>query len=516
MGLSNDAYIHNDIISRGKTRTRRHFCSFYTESDPILTYMVSKLNVKNDDIILEPCAGDGIFIEKLLETYDGREFRVEAIDLNASAVNALRQNFADYTNVVSIRHADTLLDDKLDLLCTKNGHYTKIIGNPPYGAWQDYSRRDVLKRKYKGYVKETYTLFLERCVDLLRPEGKLVFIVPDTFLALHLHKHVRKRLLTETSIEELLLIPTKFFPGVNFGYSNLCIITFKKTTVNEKNKIKVVSVKQNIDSLYEIANGNYKSAYYQYDLMQQEVLNSLDYSFLLSSDKKIRTLINSARVTLADIADCVTGFYSGDNKRFLAVSKTLDRYGKDLPRVDNNSIDYDYLKRDNLLNGLTNGKRYVPIIKGGRGIIEKETDVFVLWDAETISFYKRDKKARFQNASYYFREGIGVPMVKTKKINAFILENRLFDQSIVGVFPKQSRYLNYLLAFLNSDTCNLLLNTINHTANNSANYLKKLPIIVNDRLVSTTKQLIDRYLNGENKQKVLEEINQLFCSVYGF
>ena len=40
--------------------------------------------------------------------------------------------------------------------------------------------------------------------------------------------------------------------------------------------------------------------------------------------------------------------------------------------------------------------------------------------------------------------------------------------------------MNYLLAFFNSTICTKLLRTINPSANNSANYIKKLPIIIPD------------------------------------
>ena len=38
------------------------YCSYYTESDEITSYMISKLNIKDNDIILEPSAGEGYFV----------------------------------------------------------------------------------------------------------------------------------------------------------------------------------------------------------------------------------------------------------------------------------------------------------------------------------------------------------------------------------------------------------------------------------------------------------------------
>ena len=55
-------------------------CSYYTESDDITSYMVSKVTVSDGDVILEPSAGEGIFIDELLKT--NKSFRVDALDIN--------------------------------------------------------------------------------------------------------------------------------------------------------------------------------------------------------------------------------------------------------------------------------------------------------------------------------------------------------------------------------------------------------------------------------------------------
>ena len=68
-----------------------------------------------------------------------------------------------------LKRTDTLVDEQLDCFGAIGGHYDKVIGNPPYGAWQDYDKRDLLKKKYPSqYVKETYSLFLLRCISVLK------------------------------------------------------------------------------------------------------------------------------------------------------------------------------------------------------------------------------------------------------------------------------------------------------------------------------------------------------------
>ncbi len=500
-----------DNLIQGKTRTRREFCSFYTESDPILTYMVSRLGLDDGDNILEPCAGDGVFIEKILNTTSKRNFGIEALDLNPKAIQGLNRKFRNEN--VKIRQADTLLDPALDLFSRKGGYYTKIIGNPPYGAWLEKDKRDILKKLYGGYVKETYTLFLQRCLDLLKENGRLVFIVPDTFLALHLHKGTREKILRNAKVEEILLLPSKFFPGVNFGYSNLCIISLVKTKNNADNKIKLVFVKNNVKDLYAISIGDYSSAVSTESIPQRQVFDSISHSFFVGGDTKVREIVNNAELTLGKLADCVTGFYSGDNKKFLIPKDKKVKGSKDYTTTGDSEADYNFLNNKDLLNGLAKNKRYIPIVKGGDRLI-KNTEWFVRWDTKTVQFYKTDEKARFQNSRYYFREGIGVPMVRSSKAKAFLLQRRLFDQSVVGVFPKDKKHLNYLLAFLNSDVCSRLLKAINHTANNSANYLKKLPVIVDNNSIQEVNSIIVKFWKTKNENEAINQINRVFNRIY--
>ncbi len=501
--------IKEDIVLEGKTRTRRTFCSYYTKSDPILDYMVSRLQVSPQDLILEPCAGDGIFIDKIKSLFPKLSYQIEALDLNPKAVDKLNKKFCEPN--IKIRLADTLLDTTLDSYVNMNGNYTKIISNPPYGAWQDSCKRSILKRKYSGYVKETYTLFIQRAIDLLKEKGKLVFIVPDTFLALHLHKETRKKILQETKLEEILLIPSNFFPDVNFGYSNLCIITLTKGKVPISHKIKIIQVKSKVEDLHKVIDDEYP---YLEKIKQKTIINSIDYSFFIGGNTKIRNLINNCSLKLGDIAECVTGFCSGNNTKFYKPINLNIKNTKNYKPIKKGEIENNYLSNPDLIEGLIEGKKYIPILKGGSSSFFKKTDWFVLWDKQTVDFYRTNKKSRFQNSKFYFKEGIGVPMVRSKKIKAFLLEKRLFDQSIVGIFPKDYKYLYYILAFLNSEVSNRILSVINHTTNNSANYLKKLPIIVDNGYFEEITNFTKQALLNNSCCKAKKEIDKIFREIY--
>jgi len=498
----------------------RTYQAFFTKSQPIVDYMVNMLSPKRGDKILEPCAGEGVFIEAILALATSVE--IDAYEYNPHSIKTLYNKFS-FNPQVKITYSDTLLDADLSLGAVAGGRYNKIIANPPYGAWQDHEKRKLLKKMYPSqYVKETYSLFLQLGIALLKEKGCLVYIIPDTFLNLHLHKALRKLILTKTKIREILLFPSAFFPGVSFGYANLCIITLEKNLSEEeclKNRFSVISDFKQVEELNQrdLSHLNKKT----FD--QKTIMGSVDHAFLFGNDEKMIDFINSHNNRIGDIAKCVTGFYSGNDKEYLKVLSKDQRNGVKYDVVDKSKIAIDYSGlKDTILKGIKDKRCFVPIVKGGNTKYLKPDMWFMNWSAEAVKHYRTDKKARFQNSQFYFQTGIGVPMISSSQITASLIEGKLFDQSIVGVFPYDVKYIYFLLAFFNSPTCNKLIRIINPSANNPANYIKKIPFVepsveilmkVN-RIVK--KVLIQIAATGTYLPEKESELNKLIEESQGF
>jgi adenine-specific DNA-methyltransferase len=378
----------------------RIYQAYYTKSDPIVNYMVSLLSLKGSEKILEPCAGDGVFIDPIVKTFP--DVQVDAFELNDNSYSNLLVKYSDFKNI-NVKKTDTLTDVDLQFLCSMGGGYDAIIANPPYGAWRDQEERRKLKRSYNGfYAKESYSLFLYRCIEALNDKGKLVFIIPDTYLNLHMHKDIRKYILTQTKIKEISLFPSSYFPGVNFGYANLSIISLEKS-FNQKTTLEnEFSIIKGFSKVEELGSNNDNIR--TFNLKQKDVLNSPDYSFVTNGEKPIVNCLNLTELKIGDICDCVTGFYSGNDKDFLKVRNKTIRNSKRYEAVNLDLVEFTC--DASLVEGLTNEKEYVPIVKGGNRKYYKPDDWFMNWSSEKVDFFKSDKKARYQNSNYYFRKGI--------------------------------------------------------------------------------------------------------------
>lgn len=84
-----------------------------------------------------------------------------------------------------------------------------VIGNPPYGVELPKN----LKNLYETFTwrGESYVVFVEKGIELLRIKGEFTYIVPDTYLNLSFTDALRRYLLSNSSIREIVVLPAKVF-----------------------------------------------------------------------------------------------------------------------------------------------------------------------------------------------------------------------------------------------------------------------------------------------------------------
>jgi adenine-specific DNA-methyltransferase len=134
--------------------------------------------------VLEPACADARFLTAFLHAYGDHHCFV-GVEINADTVEATRPYLHPAIHLVQ---ADFLLWDTPE-------RFDIILGNPPYGIVGDASHYPIhlFKERKAEYKRHTatwkgkynlYGAFLEKAVRLLKPTGKLVFIVPATWLIL--------------------------------------------------------------------------------------------------------------------------------------------------------------------------------------------------------------------------------------------------------------------------------------------------------------------------------------------
>lgn len=117
----------------------------------------------------------------------------------------------------------------------KDGSFDVIVGNPPYifarGKSFSKSEKDYYYDNYElaQYQLNTYLLFIEKAFNLLKEDGFLGFIVPNTWLTIDTFSELRKFLLNETRDLQIINIYDPVFGDASV---DTCILIFRKGKPN--------------------------------------------------------------------------------------------------------------------------------------------------------------------------------------------------------------------------------------------------------------------------------------------
>ena len=461
--------MHKIYAPTTQTRTEA-LQAYYTDARELNDLMISLLGDVSGQRILEPCVGKGAFIKPLLNDAS----RIDAVDIDLEHVDEVRGLKAKNLNVHEADFIDYFVSDGLLKPIELSEAYDAIICNPPYGLKFSVDYRKQIKRKFPDvYARESYGLFMTFGISLLKQDGRFVFIVPDTFLTSRNHRNLRRFLVEETNISHLIQFDSKRFETVNFGYGSLCIIAGNRRSEGQHNPLSWLDLRK---SSLPIQMDSFEAAE---KLAAKPLIDCFEDGWSYP-DAEARVFSGKTK-TLGELAECRTGIYTGDNMRFCGYCeekppKRLNGH----PVNWSNAVRTTDLDEEEKAEGIPSGKHYVPFIRGGHRLPYEKTASALNWSRDAVEYYRTDKKARLQNATFYFERGLAVPMVTSGRLSASLFERAIFDQGVVGVFPYDDRLVEFLLVFLNSDQATDLKKKINPTANNSANYIKRIPVPLPD------------------------------------
>jgi adenine-specific DNA-methyltransferase len=180
---------------------RRKALGAVTTPPELVDFMVSLATPQRARVrVLEPACGDAPFLQAFAQRY-GSHHELVGVDIDPEAVTKARKLLPSAT----ILEADFLLWQPSEL-------FDIVIGNPPYGIIGEAShypihilkeRKHIYKQRFQTWRGKfnIYGAFIEHAVRLLRPDGKLVFVVPASWMLLDDFARLRKFLSREGHID---------------------------------------------------------------------------------------------------------------------------------------------------------------------------------------------------------------------------------------------------------------------------------------------------------------------------
>jgi type I restriction enzyme M protein len=212
----------------------------YFTPRPIVAFMVSFLEPNINDFVIDPACGSGGFLiytlEKIrkelfakLEKEDAadrwKDFalkQVYGIEINSQLARVSMMNMIIHEDGhTNIENADALDNperwkrQKIREYFSKK--FTLLLTNPPFGA--DVKEREkpyLASYELGGKVKKrnrqnTEILFIERCLDFLKPGGRIGIVLPDGILTNSTLQYVRDFITEKAQILGVVSLPQTAF-----------------------------------------------------------------------------------------------------------------------------------------------------------------------------------------------------------------------------------------------------------------------------------------------------------------
>lgn len=167
-----------------------------------------------------------------------------------------------------------------------------VIGNPPYigtGSRDTSQRMSLEQKKYyrenypnsAEYKINMYALFMELAINTCKQGGVLSYIVPDSFLVGKYFSKIRRYILREASITNILLIKAKVFEAASVGQS--VVFLFNKEKADKEMNISLCN------KMEEISNRTYQTYHYNQAFFKKTYNNAF---YMMFSDDAYKLVNN--------------------------------------------------------------------------------------------------------------------------------------------------------------------------------------------------------------------------------
>lgn len=341
-----------------------------------------------------------------------------------------------------------------------NGGFDAIIGNPPYVSLQrnyfDTRSWEYLSKNYTTIyaIADLFAIFVEKAISLMKKNAYFGYIIPSTFLINLSFKYLRRLILNNYHLYEIVQLGDGVFKGATVP---TCLLFIQNN--NENDLLKLIS-KVN----------DFETQDYYCNEVSQFVFNDNDLCLINAEyDDSLQNVISSIekeKEKLESIFVVREGIKTGNDKKFL--SKEI---------IDDN---------------------YLPIIKG------RHVQQYYSSDSGLFIKYPNQELSRPQNIELFNGEKLLIRRVTNKIIANYDDKNLLCVHTLyVGKMREHSNYsIKFILGILNSKLIDFYQKTVQ---------MKKGEVFPEIRIYQLNSLPIP-VINEKNKHlhdEIVELVNQM-------
>jgi adenine-specific DNA-methyltransferase len=295
----------------------------------LANYLVKWIGETKPKSILEPSAGDGIFIEALGAHLSNAE--ITAIELDASEASKAYTRGKRFSCISVEVHCSNFLEWYLSQ-AESAPKYNAIVGNPPFIRYQYMSKEDqnlaeiIFKKHGLKFTKHTniWVPFIVASISLLSAGGRIAMIIPSEILHV-LHAQSLRTYLGEQCDQISIIDPTEIWFGNTLqGVVMLCA-TKKQNSKKRSRGLGIIPVQGeaflDIKPSKLLSSTNYLNGKTVEGKWTHALLTAPEYDLyhFLKSEAQVSTF--------RDVAKVDVGIVTGANKFFLVDDETVEKYG---------------------------------------------------------------------------------------------------------------------------------------------------------------------------------------------
>ncbi|MFH1540354.1 MAG: N-6 DNA methylase [Elusimicrobiota bacterium] len=497
-------------IARINRESKRQLGQFLTP--PLLAKkIVETIKIQNDSKILEPSFGNGSFVFPLVEYLKKAGRRSKDISQQIYGCEKDNKLFSQFT-----KHISALYDNKYTLTNFHNtdffkwipqdkqidfldystyiknnwGYFDLIIGNPPFGGTIEYAIQDKLDKiyGYRGYEKikkETYSFFLVKSFDLLKPKGQMVFICSDTFLTINTMKGLRKLLMDNCDVE-IESIPD-CFADTNQNMVLLKVIKTGKKSLYIKFKDKII-LRENIEKTPNLS-WNISDEYTKYfsgDVLGNYIVATSGMT-VGNNELFIRKIIDGYIYEPFKFEFFDEPITLENERKKARLNKLSKFQGKKIRQQEINGDTQRNVRWEQVASSKRikiPDARYCYYNKANNEIVYSKPQWVVFWenDGDAVRTFKKNGNWYLNGIGgqkYFKRSGFTWSLIANKIHTKFLSEGYILDSGSPCAFLRDGigdDELYFIMAWTLTKRCNeILKQVINHTRNIQGKDVERLP-----------------------------------------
>ena len=336
-------------------------------------------------------------------------------------------------------------------------NYDIVITNPPYMASKSMNEklRKWTSEKYPKSKFDLFSIFIERCELMLKPNRFLSMITQQSFMFLSSFEKLRYDFLKNTILNMIHLGSGAFEEIGGEVVQTTSFVLLNEHIDNYKNVF------------IRLVNENFKEKSFfnkdNYFISSQSDFSKIPSSpMAYNANQDIIEIFKKEK--LDKFLEPKSGIMTGNDAYFVKFW-----YEVDFNKIGFNCYSYeDMLKYNYKWYPLTRGGNYRKWYGNLEHVVNLENDAYEIKNSGN-NFRLRDSK-------YYFKEGLTWTMITTKNLSIrYVPEGILFGNGGPTCFVNEHLY--YFMALLNSAIVNEMISFMNPTLNIVIKDIKSLPVI---------------------------------------